>query len=255
MKFSTSILASFAFVAAGAANATIVTAHDNFDGASAGWAGNWTLATGKNPAKPPAMIKESGASQALVITGNDDNVAVRTLETRQYADVFVDFTLQYSGTLGANDFVGLWFGNSNGPNIGLKANCGTTSSCTNDLFVRTVGSGGNYLFGSDLEAGKSYHVFGHLYKSGKNGDYYDRFDAWLKPSADELMSFKTPDAKMEIKSTMTSFTSLGFRSANIDSNVSVSIDNLRVANVPEPGSLALMGLAFAGLAAARRRKA
>ena len=39
---------------------------------------------------------------------------------------------------------------------------------------------------------------------------------------------------------------LGFRSANLDNKLNVSIDNLRGANVPEPGSLAPMGLALAG---------
>lgn len=253
MKLSTSILAAVAFVATGAANAAIVTAADNFTNANSGtgWDSAWTLAPAPNKKPAPAKI----ANGTLTFVGNDNNAASRDLATAQDADVLVSFTLQYSGVLGANDFVGMWFNNWNGPNIGLKANCGDTkkgATCTNDLFVRTTGSDGYFLSGSDLVAGTSYEVFGRLYKSTeKNNNHYDRFDAWFKPTGSDLIS-SIVTAKGN--SGLTSFDKLGFRSANIDNNVSVSVDNLNVANVPEPGSLALMGLAMAGLAVAGRRK-
>lgn len=248
MKLATSIFASLALVA-GSAHADILIAQDNFDTAATGWATQWALATAKNAA--PAAIKASAGSTALVITGNNDNVAVRTLAERQDSDVYVDFTLQYSGILGANDFVGLWFGSSSGPNIGLKANCGVTSTCTTDLFVRTSGSGGTYLLQSDLQAGTSYSLSGHLYKSGAS-QYYDRFDAWFKPTGSDVAA-QIVTAKGN--SNVTSFANIGFRSANIDNNVAVTVDNLRVAEVPEPGSVALLGLALAGFAMMRRRRA
>ena len=247
MKLITTLIASFAFMAAGAAHADIVSANDNFDGASSGWKSDWQLAGGK---VAPAAIKLSGGDTALVITGNNDNAAVRTLAERQSADVFVDFTLQYSGTLGANDFVGLWFGSSAGPNIGLKANCGVDGACTNDLFVRLSGSGGTYLLMSDLQAGTSYALSGHLYKSGTS-KFYDRFDAAFKPTGSSIAGAKVTARG---NSNVTSFVDIGVRSANIDKGVTVTLDDLRIAEVPEPASVALFGLALAGFAVMRRRK-
>lgn len=261
MKLSTSIFAAFAFAAAGTANAAIITAQDSFDSihSGTGWNGDWQLIKA-GPKKPaPASIINS----SLVFTGDSSDAAVRKLAKAQDSDVLIDFTLQYSGLLGTNDFVGLWLGKHNGqdadhtkvPNIGLKANCGVDKknvTCTNDLFVRLSGTDGYFLDGSDLEAGKRYQVFGHLYKSGiNNSKHYDRFDAWYQEIGTGMTS-SVITAKGN--SNLTSFDTLGFRSAGIDKGLQVSVDNLRVANVPEPGSVALMGLALAGLAVARRRK-
>lgn len=261
MKISTSILASLAFFAAGAANATVITAQDNFSTNSsaggAGWAAPWEFAPAAKPNKqnPNPLAPASITNSSLVFVGNDDNAAVRSLAADYASDVFVDFTISYSGELGGNDFVGLWFGQWNAPSIGLKANCGDgkkDTACTTDLFVRMGGSGGVFLSNSNLLAGQSYQVFGHLYKSlDATNKQYDRFDAWYQVTGSDLVA---GTAQAKGNSNISSFDKLGFRSVNIDNGVQVSIDNLRVGEVPEPGSVALMGLALAGLAAAGRRK-
>ncbi len=46
----------------------------------------------------------------------------------------------------------------------------------------------------------------------------------------------------------------GFRSANVGAGESVVVSNVKIQAVPKPGTLALAGIALAGLAGLRRRR-
>jgi hypothetical protein len=245
-----------------AASASILVASDNFDytdgslvgkNGGTGWAGAWGPTTG-----PSATVVSSAAQFA-----GADNTVSRTLAVMQTRDVLVDFTLRYSGTLENNDFLALYLGTTTGPNIGLKGNCfGSPTPCANDLVVRSEGTNGKFLNGSDLTANTDYHVFGHLYKSANSANY-DHFDAWIDPTAAEMSSLTGADAQYTGApgSGIASFNLIGFRQANLLSSsapntagVTVTIDSLKISNVPEPGTVALFGLALLGMAGARRRK-
>lgn len=172
--------------------------------------------------------------------------------------VLVDFTLSYTGTLQNNDFVAVWFNNSTntegykGVNIGLKANC--DGKCKNDLFVRGGGLGnGTFFSNSDIKAGQFYHLYAYLYKSDVSGNY-DRLSAWLNPTAAELTDLTKGQLNLNVNTGFSAFDTIGIRTANIDNKVTVNLNNLNVNEVPEPGSVALMGLALAGLALVRRNK-
>lgn len=254
MKPLSLALAASLIATCGFASATVVTASDNFATAGTianqtggqGWNGAWqTGVTGIN-----APVVNNGK---LEFRKDSDAAATRKLNTTMSSDVIVDFTFQYTGTLGTNVFLGLWFGSSKSPNMGLKSNCDNASgACVNDMFSRTNGTSGPYVPGSDLVAGQSYHMYGHLYKS-QDDSSYDRFAVWLNPTAYEMSSLSTPDLLAKGASGLYSFDTIGFRTANLKGQV-LTVDNLSINAVPEPGSLALLGLALLGMGVARRRK-
>lgn len=239
------------------ASATTVVASENFNGAvgsvktqtaGTGWATPWQSGL----ATAPSVVQQSAGDNALQMSADSNNAAYRDLATTMTGDVFVSFAFQYSGALQANDFLALWFGNSNGPNIGMKANCGD-NSCANDAFTRTsMNATVAMLADSNLFPNTSYVLFGHLYKA--NGSInYNRFDAWLNPSYTELTSFVTPDASASGDSGMSSVSTIGFRTANLN-GVTVQVDDLQVSAVPEPGSIALLGASLLAMCGIRRRR-
>ncbi len=247
-------------LSAGIATAAPINASALNGAAPEAWTTGWT---GSSVAALVPTAKPG--DQALQFSGNSNKAAYLKLAERQDGGVLIDFSFQYSGKVDGNDFLGLWFGNSSnldnaylGPNIGFKANCGNTavnSSCTNDLFVRLGGTEGYFINGSDLVENTTYRLFAHLYKSN-GSSVYNSFDAWLNPSTAELVSLKTPDAQAKPTGSLkiASFDTIGIRTATIDKGLTVRIDNVNVREVPEPGTISLMGLALAGLAAFTRRK-
>ena len=194
-------------------------------------------------------------------TGKDNFSAATITSKNAYQNaVLVDFKLSYTGTFPKNAFTALWFNDSSasegykGPQIGLKANC--DGKCTDDLFARAGGvSGEKYFTNSNIEPaveGQFVHLYAYLYKSTETGNY-DRMSAWLNPTKDDLKDLTNGDIKLTFNSGFKSFDTIGFRTANLGSSV-VSINDLRINAVPEPGSVALMGLALAGLMVARRKR-
>jgi hypothetical protein len=251
----------------GLSQAAVVVASDNFDtyasgalaGANAGtgWASGWTGSTGASVVAVSGADTPMAGQAARFGTPNADVAASRQMsQTISQDRVFVDFLLQFdSGTISNNDFLGLWFGNTSGPNIGLKANCGqspnSNTGCTADLFARTTGTNGQYS--TNIAIGQTLRLVGLLEKTG-NATNYNRYSLWVDPTSTELASFTGADAVFTGLSNISSFNTIGFRSVNLGTADGVLIDKLRIGVVPEPGSLALVGAALLGLGVAARRK-
>lgn len=219
-----------------------------------GWAGAWTGVTGTTGAKVTnATALDVGMSGgALQLSGVNTNLATRQLSAAISGDVFVDFLFQFdAGTINNNDFLGLWFGNSNGPNIGLKANCGTGGACTSDLFVRTNGTSGSFS-PYNLNLGSTVRLVGLLEKTGTS-TVYNKYSLWVDPTASELNSLTGADAVFTGASNLSSFQTIGFRSATLASNDRLLVDNLNIGVIPEPAALGLLGAAFLGASLASRR--
>jgi hypothetical protein len=268
MKKIKFLAAALMFTGAAGANAGILLANDSFnitnttltnktsvknDNGGDGWAGSWQTQMSAATAPQLVATKNMEGGTALEFTKDSNQAAFRLLEDPISGDVLVDFLIQVSGTPKYNTFVGLWFGNSDGPSFGLKTDCGVATGCNNDFFARTAGQGGPFIPNSVVTAGQSYHLFAHLYKS-KGSSYYDNLDAWLNPTAAEMLKLTTPDLHTSGASRVSSFDTIGFRTVNFVNGVSVRVDALNIATVPEPGTLALMGLSALGMGFLRRRK-
>jgi len=264
MRKTLTATAAALFTTVASAMPIAIVASDNFDSYSAGgaisgnnggsgFAGAWS---GVNQTTVVATVPgadEPMSGNALQFTSpTDNNAAVRTLSSAISSNVFVAFDFQFNGgVINNNDFLGLWFGNTTGPNIGLKANCGNSSGCTADLFARTSGTNGS--FSRNITIGETVSLLGYLEKVG-GSSVYNRYSLWVDSDLSDVGALGAADAVYNGASSISSFSTMGFRTATLTSNDSLLVDNLQIAVVPEPGSLALAGLALLGLAAARRRR-
>lgn len=265
MRQLISALALAAAATTASAGGVSLVASDTFDsygiGAVAGanggtgFAGAWTGSAGVGVVAANASDAPMSGQALRFTTPNTDTAATRTLATALSSSFLVSFDFQFDGgAIGDNDFLGLWFGSTFGPNIGLKSNCGIGGACTADLFVRTSGTSG--VFSRNIAIGETVSLTGLFEKVGGSATY-NRASLWVGSALESYGSMGAADVVFTGASTVGSISTIGFRTAFLDDSPrdSLLVDNLRIAVVPTPGTLALLGLglAAAGLASRRRR--
>ncbi len=235
-----------------------------------GWNGAWvasnnlTIGSVSSPTDDPmsGTALRVGPGSPVTAEGSASRSLAGPVTARS---VLVEFVFQFDGgALQTNDFLALWLGNANAANMGLKVNCGDGTcapgtSASADLFVRTetvpgFGNADNQkvAYTTNINIGQSYTLMGLLEMTGSSM-VYDTFSLWIDPSAAERQSLTGADAIAVGASTLSSFSQIGFRSVNIDAGDRLLVDNLTISNVPEPGTLALVGATLLSLGFKRRR--
>ena len=209
----------------------------------------------------------SSLSDTLTVSGNNNNIATATFDTPFSGDqlfISATFTVASGSVLSDNDFLSLWLDNgvsnadhTNVPNIGIKSDL----SGGNDLFVRTTGTAGSALPGSNItnaasSGDYSFTLVGLLAKTAGSSTY-NSFSAWLNPGT----VLGAAAATFVGNSGLASISRIGLRSANLDAGDSVSVSGLmfgssfaQVSPVPEPSTYAMLlaGLGLLGFMVRRR---
>jgi hypothetical protein len=222
-----------------------------------GFAGAWQGNTGTSGVQ----------GNQLLLTGNNDNSAFRSLAESVSQTVYFSFTVRFTGgLLDSGDFLSLWFDNPS-PTTGVITgthttvpNVGIRDNGTSDFYARlalpSTGPPGAFL-ARNLVEGETYLLVGRLGKSGGVGAAFDSIQLWVNPMSEaDLPVTDLPPPTTNL----TSFNTIGFRTATLDAGDQIFIDNLQLGNTfesvqptPAPGGLVL-ALSAAPLFFALRRR-
>ncbi len=155
-----------------------------------------------NPNTPMQVGKVKGGDQAIEVNGNSENYNAirRQLASPQTAaandEVFVRFLFRAQSGFDSNDFVVLWFDETQGDiddtHQGTSAFIGARGGPNGSFFVRVnddQNSAFDYTVPDGIVEDQDYMLVGRLFKS-YGSDYYDRFSLWVDPEWPRIRASK-----------------------------------------------------------------
>jgi hypothetical protein len=226
-----------------------------------GWATAWDADAGTNESVQSTgltydvgggLVGDDG-SGALRLTGNTDEIAMRTIDAFNGDSLYVSFLFKLDGgAVDSADFLGLWFDNATGGTHNTnRPNIGVADDANNEFFARFHSTVSGQVFlrsGGRVNAGETFLVVGRIFKSNPGAaNVYDRFSLWVNPGA---WQSATPLVTAQGTS-ISSITHVGLRTANLDGGDALVVDELKLGatwNDVVPMAVPVPSAAFAGVA-------
>lgn len=200
------------------------------------------------------MQKSSGAGGV-----NADPYFNRSFSSTSSSSIWMSFLFQ-SGNLSGTDFLEFYLSDAAGEGNSGAALVNFGASGANKLGVRanpTLTSGALSSYGGGTPgAGTTYLLVTRISGDGSgSATNYDRVEFWLNPTSTSLGA---ATASVDLDLEVSSLAYFGVRANGLASTDIFKVDELKIGTtavdvVPEPNSIALVGLGFLGFILLRRQ--
>ena len=240
-----------------------------------GWGGAWSVSDGganpslfqvQDPGAPLTYgatgVEVRGGNRALRMAGDGSTTArfaTRPLDQAQSGDVFASFLVRWEGAMNNGDLFDMIL-SSGGTQVGRMGVKVDGAASAGDFFVGVGPSNVSFVNptgGLDFDPQTDHLLVARMFKHGGSSTY-NAIAFWLDP---EYADYNVPTWTFTSSTSSQTIDAFRLSVRDLDTGKFVWIDELRlgtswdqVMSIPEPASLALLGLAAAGLGGYVRRR-